>query len=60
MNADVLHRELQRIGEAHRDQAIKYAFEVRDLKRVMWRAIHQLRVGKVAEARQTLERALVK
>jgi hypothetical protein len=46
------------IGEAHGEQAIKLAFELRDLRRSMWHAIHQLKSGKTSEARKTLERAL--
>ena len=47
-----------RFGEKSAELAIKYAFEGRDLRRAMWRAIHQLRVGKPAAALRTLEEGL--
>ena len=48
----------KRFGEINADQVIMLACKNTDLTRAMWRAIHQLRVGKIAEARKTLEKAL--
>ena len=47
-----------KFGEGTAELAIEYAFKTRDLRRAMWRAIHQLRVGKPAAALQTLEGAV--
>jgi hypothetical protein len=47
-----------RFGEKAVDQAMHYAFKVRDLRRAMYKARYQLKVGKTAEARQTIEKAL--
>jgi Tfp pilus assembly protein PilF len=47
-----------KIGEISADRAIKLATRNTDLKRAMWRAIYQLRVGKTAEAKRTLEKAI--
>jgi Tfp pilus assembly protein PilF len=47
-----------KIGEISADRVIKLASKNTDLKRAMWRAIYQLRVGKTAAAKQTLEKAI--
>jgi hypothetical protein len=47
-----------KIGEFNADRVIKLAAKNTDLKRAMWRAIYQLRVGKAAEAKHTLEEAI--
>jgi Tfp pilus assembly protein PilF len=47
-----------KIGEISAARVIKLATKNTDLKRAMWRAIYQLRSGKAAEAKQTLEKAI--
>jgi hypothetical protein len=47
-----------KFGERIADQAIYYATKVRNLRRAMYRARYQLKVGKAAEAARTLEKAL--
>ena len=49
-----------RLGEQHGDRAIKLAIEVGDLRRIMWRALSQLRADRPNDARHTLEQALKK
>jgi len=45
-------------GEKSADIAIKQAFRIRDLRRAMYKARHQLKIGKTSEAAQTIDRAL--
>ena len=46
-----------KFGEISADQVIRLAGRNADLKRAMWRAIFQLRVGKTSDAKRTLEEA---
>jgi hypothetical protein len=48
-----------KFGEKAVDQAMHYAFKVRDLRRAIQRARHLLKVGKPAEADKTLAMALI-
>jgi hypothetical protein len=57
-SAEALLGTVIRIGETNTTQLIKYAIRISDYKRTMWRAIHLLKIGKVAAARKTLEEAL--
>jgi Tfp pilus assembly protein PilF len=57
MTEDALQGAIK-IGEISAARAIKLAGRNTDLKRAMWRAIYQLRSGKAAEAKQTLEKAI--
>jgi hypothetical protein len=45
-------------GERSADLAMKYAMEVRDLRHVMRMSLHQLKIGRVHQAREYLEKAL--
>jgi hypothetical protein len=47
-----------RFGEKAVNISIKQAFRIRDLRRALYKARHQLNIGKTAEARQTIEKAL--
>jgi N-acetylmuramic acid 6-phosphate (MurNAc-6-P) etherase len=47
-----------KIGEISAARVIKLASDNTNLKRAMWRAIYQLRSGKAAEAKRTLEEAI--
>ena len=45
-------------GERSADLAMKYAVQVRDLRRVMWRTLQLMRIGKIHEAKKVLEETL--
>jgi hypothetical protein len=49
-----------RIGEEHSQRAIKFANEVKALRRVIWKALSQLRSGRIEQARRTLEQQIKK
>ena len=46
------------IGEKHADMAMKYALQVRDMRRDMRMALYLLKSGKTDKARVMLEKAL--
>ncbi len=60
MTTEAMLENAIKLGEISTDRVIKLACKNTDLKRAMWRAIYQLRVGKAAEAKQTLEEAIAK
>jgi hypothetical protein len=47
-----------RAGDAQVDTIVAKNNELRSLRRVMWRALSDLRSGRIDSARQTLEQAL--
>ena len=49
-----------RIGDAHCEMAIKQAFQLKDMRRSIHKAIALLRAGRINYARRTLEGALKK
>jgi hypothetical protein len=55
-----LFETARQIGEAHSQQMIQHANDAVLLRRVIWRALCQLRAGKPAQARRTLEAQIKK
>jgi hypothetical protein len=49
-----------RVGEGHARQAIRHANTIRILRGVIWKALMQLRSGRVDLARDTLEQQIKK
>jgi hypothetical protein len=49
-----------RIGEEHSKRAIAFANEASALRRAIWKALIQLRSGRIEQARHTLEQQIKK